>query len=313
MRRNLMLIVASVFSVALWAQTAQKPIVMVVPEKAWCQQKGYTKNGTVDYEKALMNNDILNSVTRMGSIMAERGYPLKLLSATLDELKNEASLDVALTSHNNGGEIQEDELDRLLRVAGADIVVNIAFNRTKIGPRSQVEFRVTGVDAATQKQITGDVGLSSASSAPVSALVDEAVQGFMDSFSSQLMRHFQQTIQKGREGTFIFKIASDCPLNFESEVNIGGETGELAEYIEYWIAQHAKDDSFTQGGKSRVRLSFEQVHFPLFGKGSFGGRQKAINAEGFIRPISQDLGNLGLSVSITPIGIGKAYVVLGRK
>ena len=313
MKRNLSLFLAFFITVAVVAQTAQKPVVMVVPEKSWCMQKGYTKNGAVDYEKALLNDDVLNAVTRMGSIMAERGYPLKLLSATLDELKNEAALDIALTSRDYGGEIQEDDLDRLLRVAGADIAVNIAFNRRSVGPRSQVEFRITGVDAATLKQITGDVGTSSASSAPMSALVDEAVQGFMDSFSAQLMRHFQQTVEKGREGTFIFKIASDCPLNFESEVTVGGEQGELAEYIEYWLAEHAKSDSFTQGGKTRVRLAFEQVRFPLYGKGGFGGRQRAINAEGFIRPISQDLGRLGLSVSTTPIGIGKVYVVLGRK
>ena len=313
MKRNLILFFAFLTTIVVMAQTAQKPVVMVVPEKSWCIQKGYTNGGAVDYEKALLNNDVLNAVTRMGSIMAERGYPLKMLSATLDELKNEAALDMALTSRDNGGEIQEDDLDRLLRVAGADIAVNIAFNRLSTGPRSQVEFRVTGVDAATLKQITGDIGTSSASSAPISMLVDEAVQGFMDSFSSQLMRHFQQTVEKGREGTFIFKIASDCPLNFESEVTVGSDTGELAEYIEYWLAQHAKSDSFTQGGKTRVRLSFEQVRFPLFGKGGFGGRQKAINAEGFIRSISQDLARFGVSVSTTPIGIGKVYIVLGRK
>ena len=297
----------------LMAQTAQKPVVMVFPEKAWCIQKGYTSDGkTVDYHKALLNGDVLNAVTRMGAIMAERGYPLKLLSATLDEISNEAALDIVMQSKGDG-EIVEDNLDQLLRVANADIMVNIAFNRTKVGPFSQVEFRVTGVDAATQKQITGDVGRSSASSAPIAALVDEGVSGFMDSFSSQLMRHFQGLVKNGREGSIIFKIASDCPLNFESEVNLNGEKGELAEAIEYWSAEHAMSDNFTQQGKSRVRLAYEQVRIPLFGKAKFGGRQRAINAEGFIRPISEFLSGFGLSVSTTPIGIGKVYVVLGGK
>jgi hypothetical protein len=312
-RRLFLLIVSVVYSFAAIAQTAQKPIVMVVPEKAWCIQKGYTKDGkTVDYEKALLNNDVLNAVTRMGAIMAERGYPLKLLSATLDAINNEGALDIALRSKGDG-EMIEDDLDQLLRVANADIMVNIAFNRQNVGPRSQIEFRVTGVDAATLKQITGNIGRSSASGASFSTLVDEAVSGFMDSFSYQLLQSFQNTVKNGREGTFVFKIASDCPLNFESEVNVNGESGELAEFIEYWISEHAVSQSFTQGGKSRVRLSFEQVHFPLFGKSGFGGRQRAINAEGFIRSISKDLANLGISVSTTPIGIGKVYVVLGRR
>lgn len=313
MKKNISLLIIFMMSLVAQAQSVQKPVVMVVPEKAWCLQQGYSKDGkTVDYEKALLNNDVLNAVTRMGAIMAERGYPLKLLSATIDEINNEAALDIGLQSKGDG-EIVEDNLDQLLRVANADIMVNIAFDRLKVGPRSQVEFRVTGVDAATQKQITGNVGRSSASSAPISVLVDEGVSGFMESFSSQLMRHFDNTVNKGREGTIIFKIASDCPLNFESEVTLNGETGELAEAIEYWLGEHAVSEDFTQQGKTRVRLAYNQVRFPLYAKGKFGGRQKGINAEGFIRPIGQFLSQFGVSVSTTPIGIGKVYVVLGGK
>ena len=313
MKKILICLLVSLFQISLMAQSAQKPVVMVVPEKAWCIQKGYTSDGkTADYHKALFNEDVLNAVTRMGAIMADRGYPLKLLSATLDEIENEAALDVALQSKDDG-EIVEDNLDQLLRVANADILINIAFNRMKVGPRMQVEFRVTGVDAATQKQITGDVGRSSASSAPIAALVDEGVSGFMDSFSSQLMRHFQGLVKNGRESSIIFKIASFCPLNFESEVNLYGEKGELAEAIEYWLAGHAMSDNFTQQGKSRVRLAYEQVRIPLYGKAKFGGRQRAINAEGFIRPIGEFLSDFGLSISTTPVGIGKVYVVIGGK
>jgi len=312
MKRILILLVSMV-SLEIMAQTAQKPVVMVVPEKAWCIQQGYTKDGsTVDYSKALLNNDVLNAVTRMGAIMADRGFPLKMLSATLDELKNEAALDMVMQSKSDG-EITEDNLDQLLRVANADILVNIAFNHLNVGPRTQLEFRVTGVDAATQKSITGNVGRSSASTAPISALVDESVSGFMDSFASQLMRHFQNTLSKGREGTIIFKIASDCPKNFESEVTLNGETGELADAIDYWLAEHAVNDNFTQLAKSRSRLAYEQVRFPLYGKGKFGGRQRGINAEGFIKPIGQFLSQFGLSISTTPIGIGKVYVILGGR
>ena len=311
--KKILILLVSMVSLEVMAQTAQKPVVMVVPEKAWCIQQGYTKDGsTVDYSKALLNNDVLNAVTRMGAIMADRGFPLKMLSATLDELKNEAALDMVMQSKSDG-EITEDNLDQLLRVANADIVVNIAFNHLNVGPRTQLEFRVTGVDAATQKSIIGNVGRSSASTAPISALVDESVSGFMDSFASQLMRHFQNTLSKGREGTIIFKIASDCPKNFESEVTLNGETGELADAIDYWLAEHAVNDNFTQLAKSRSRLAYEQVRFPLYGKGKFGGRQRGINAEGFIKPIGQFLSQFGLSISTTPIGIGKVYVILGGR
>lgn len=289
-----------------------KPTIMVVPERAWCINNGYTKNGKQpDYEKALLNNDVLNVITKMGGIMEERGYPLKLLSSTLYELTNEEALDYALTSKNNG-EIVENELDRLLRTAKADIVVNIAFERTTYGPRNMIEFRVTSVDAATSKQIGGEIGRSSASGAPITTLLEESVLSFIDNFSASIQRHFQRTVDEGREGMIIFKIASDSPLNFESDVTLNGERGDLSEVIDYWMDENTVNGSYSIESKSKVRLVYDQVRFPLFGKGKFGGRQRAINTEGFVKPISSFLSQFGLNVSITPIGIGKAFVVIGK-
>lgn len=294
---------------------AMKPIIMVVPEKAWCINQGFVKDDdpkSPDYEKALLNNDVLNVITKMGGIMQERGYPLKNLQSALDELKNESAMDLALVSKADG-EIVEDELDQLTRVAQADILVNIAFTRTTYGPRNMVEFRVTSIDAATSKQIGGETGRSSASGAPISALLEESVLGFIDNFTGSIQRHFEDLVTNGREGSVIFKIANDSPLTFESEVNLNGDTGELNEVIDYWMNEHTVNGSFTKNGKTRNRLSYEQVRFPLFGKGKFGGKPKAINMDGFIKPITQFLSQFGLSVSTTPVGIGKAYVVLGGK
>lgn len=294
---------------------ALKPIIMVVPEKAWCINHGFVRNDNPkvpDYEKALLNDEVLNVVTKMGGIMQERGYPLKNLQSALDELKNEEAMDKALTSRADG-EIMEDDLDKLTRVAQADILVNIAFTRTNYGPRNMVEFRVTSIDAATNKQIGGETGRSSASGAPISTLLEESVLGFMDNFTNSIQRHFEDIVANGREGSVIFKIASDCPLNFDSEITLNGDTGELNEVIYYWMNEYAVNGSYTQSAKSRTRLSYEQVRFPLFGKGKFGGKPKAINMEGFVKPITSFLSQFGLSVATTPIGIGKAYVVLGRK
>lgn len=317
MRKAVLTIIISIVCLTLAAQNnegrrAMKPTIMVVPEKAWCINHGYTKNGKQpDYEKALLNNDVLNVITKMGSIMEERGYPLKLLSSTLDELTNENALDMALTSKNDG-EIVENDLDKLLRVSGADIVVNIAFDRTTYGPRNLVEFRVTSVDAATSKQIGGEIGRSSASGAPMTVLLEESVLGFIDNFSASIHRHFQRTVEEGREGTIIFKLASDSPLNFDSDVTLNGDTGELNEVIDYWLDENTVNGSYSSNSKSKVRLVYEQVRFPLFGKqGKFGGKPKALNAEGFIRPIGTFLSQFGLNVSVTPVGIGKAYVVIG--
>ena len=110
----------------------------------------------------------------------------------------------------------------------------------------------------------------------------------------------------------IFKIASDSPLNFESDVTLNGERGDLSEVIDYWMDENTVNGSYSIESKSKVRLVYDQVRFPLFGKGKFGGRQRANNTEGFVKPISSFLSQFGLNVSITPIGIGKAFVVIGK-
>lgn len=296
-------------------QKAMKPTIMVVPEKAWCLNNGFVLNNNpniVDYNKALRNDDVLNIITEMGKIMSERGFPLKLLSSTLESLQTEDAMDIALMSKDDG-EIVENDLDKLTRVAGADILVNIAFTRTPRGPRNMVTFRVTSVDAATSKQIGGETGESSTSNASMTVLLQESVLSFIDNFDASIQRHFQDIITNGREGSVIFKIASDCPLNFESEVEYNGDSGELCDLIDYWMNENCINGAFTQNGKSRVRLSYEQVRFPLFGKGKFGGKPRALNAESFIKTITPFLSQFGVSVSTTPSGIGKVYVVLGRK
>ena len=136
----------------------------------------------------MVNDDVLNVITKMGGIMQERGYPLKNLQSALDELKNESAMDMVLTSKADG-EIQEEDLDKLTRVPQADILVSIAFTRQNVGPRQQVEFRVASINAATNKQIGGETGRSSASGAPIIALLEESVLGFMDNFTASIQRH----------------------------------------------------------------------------------------------------------------------------
>lgn len=162
----------------------------------------------------MVNDDVLNVITKMGGIMQERGYPLKNLQSALDELKNESAMDMdmVLTSKADG-EIQEEDLDKLTRVPQADILVSIAFTRQNVGPRQQVEFRVTSIDAATNKQIGGETGRSSASGAPIIALLEESVLGFDDRFVitthiqifdiSEIQTFSQKTILEANIGVYV--------------------------------------------------------------------------------------------------------------
>ena len=317
MKRTIIIIVtilSSCFISPAQGTGGMKPKIMVVPEKAWAINNGYSdaSGKGVDYSRVLRNENILNAITEMGNIMAERGYPLEHIQQQIDKLNNEEALDIALTSKHDG-ELMEDDLDKLIRTAQADILVNIAFSEKRYGPQNRMEFRITSIDAATGKQIGGNVGASPSSSGSSTAtLLKASVVSFMDDFCSEISNYFADVVEKGREGTFIFKIAEDCPLNFQSDVYLNGEEGELSEVIEYWINENCLG-AFTQSGRTKIRLAYDQVRFPLIGKGKFGGKAKAIDAEGFIKPIGSFLSQFGISIVTTPIGIGEVVVVLGSK
>lgn len=313
MKKELSICLVLLTALTAMAQQAKKPTIMVVPDKGWCVRNGAVdETGSPDYNKALLNEDMAGIISAMGDIMAERGYPLKLLSACLDEINNEQALDLEMKSKDDG-EIVENDLDKLTRVAGADILVTLSYKLQPTGPRRIVEFNVTGIDAATSKQLSGDVGNSSASSAPIPSLIKESVLGFMDNFCAKINRHFDDIAANGREGKIIFKMATDCSKTFESEVYLNGESGELSEVIDFWLNENTVHGAYNLDGQTRNRLSFDQVRFPLFGESKFGGKAKALDAQGFIRPIERFLAQFNISTAFVPVGIGKVFVILGDK
>ena len=298
---------------ACFAQQAKKPTIMVVPDKGWCLRNNVVDaTGNPDYSKALRDENMAGIISAMGDIMAERGYPLKLLSACLDELNNEQAMDMEMLSKGDG-EIVENDLDKLTRVAQADILVPLSYKVQPKGPFKVVEFNVMSVDAATSKQLSGDVGNSSASSAPIPSLLKESVLGFMDNFCSKINRHFDDVAANGREGKIIFKMATDCSRTFESEVYLNGQSGELSEVIDFWFNENTVNSAYNIEGQTRNRLAFDQVRFPLFGNSKFGGKPKALDAQGFIRPIERFLAQFNISCAFVPVGIGKVFVILGDK
>lgn len=299
---------------------AKKPKIMVFPSDDWCKANGYMIPGTStpDYEKALSNVDMDGAVAIMGDIMAEMGYEMFSLKQELKQLHTEGAYGMAVTSKNDGY-VKESDRDLVTRNVGCDFIVELSLQSKPFGARKSIDFKAQTIDAASRKILHGDIGSSSASSAPTPILVKEAVGGFIDNFCHKIDLAFTRMERDGREGSVVFKIADDCPLHFEKEVSIGGESGELAEYIEYILGEYAVDGAYSLNQKSRETLRFDQVRFPLFaavragGFGSKSGKVKSQTMESFIKNVTDRLSPLGISATIVPIGQGSAYVVLGEK
>lgn len=302
---------------SILAATAQKPKIILFPSDDWCMQKGYMLDAkTPDYEKALQDPDMDGAIAVMGDIMAEMGYPMFSLKQELKDIHTMGAYDMAVTSKADGM-VMESDRDKVTRNVGADFIVELSLVNKPFGVRRAIEFKAQTIDAASHKILHGDIGSSDASSSPTPILVKQAVGGYIDNFCNKIDLAFTDIEKNGREGSLIFKIADDCPLNFESEVSVDGESGELADYIEYWLSERAVEGACTRKQKSRETLSFDQVRFPLFaavaagGFGSKKGKVKSQTMESFVSPIARDLQRFGVSVTTVPIGQGQAYIVLG--
>lgn len=302
---------------SLLAATAQKPKIILFPSDDWCIQKGYMLDAkTPDYEKALLDPDMDGAIAVMGDIMAEMGYPMFSLKQELKDIHTSDAYGMAVTSKADGL-VKESDRDKVTRNVGADFIVELSLVKKSFGVRHAIEFKAQTIDAASHKILHGDIGSSDASSSPIPILVKQIVSGYILNFCEKIDIAFKDIDKNGREGSVTFKIADDCPINFESEVSVGGESGELADYIEYWLSERAVEEACSRKQKSRETLSFDQVRFPLFaaaasgGFGSKKGKMKSQTMESFVAPIALDLKRFGVSVTTVPIGQGQAYVVLG--
>ena len=255
-----------VMATAVMMGQAKKPTIMVVPSDAWCNTNGYVQtydemgvSKTVsDYRAALMNDiDLKLVVAKINELMAERGFPLKDLEATMSSLDRMQAEEMAIVSKASGSQVAESLLDRVRRVAKADIIIEITWSISYQGPRATLSYIMRGVDSYSNKQIAGSSGAStpSISAEPVS-LLEEAVLSRIDEFNAKLQDHFDVMFTNGREVALDLRVFDNgSGLDFESEF----DGDELAEIIENWMDENTVMGRYSKLEGSETRISYEQV------------------------------------------------------
>lgn len=250
---------------------AKKPTLMVVPGDTWCFQNGYmscyemqgrTMN-VPDYEKALQEDmDLINVITKIGELMAERGFPLKDMSSTIRSINQNNVEDEMTISSRSGSNLAETPLDKLLNRAKADILVELSWKINKIGPKKSVTYTLRGIDAYTNKQVAASQGTGVQSfSAEIPVLLEEAVIERMDNFTSQLQKHFDDLLTNGREITLNVRIFdSGSGKTLEDEF----DNSELSEVIDDWVAQNTVNHRYNLMVATESVMRFEQVRIPLY-------------------------------------------------
>lgn len=261
-------IIGTLFFLAVVGQAmlaqVKKPTIMVIPADAWCANNHYMKSyeaqgvktDVPDYKSALQNDiDLLNVITKIGELMAERGFPLKDLSSTIRSMEQSSAENQMLTSSTSGAMLAETPYEQLLNRAKADILVELVWKINTTGSKRSVTYTLRGLDAYTNKQIAAATGTGAPSlAAETPVLLEEAVLNNMDNFASQLQAHFEDLQANGREvNVEILVFDNGSGKNLESEFD--GEM--LTDIIDEWMYNNTQEHRYNVSDATENRMLLE--------------------------------------------------------
>lgn len=293
---------------------AKKPTIMVVPSDNWCVRNNFmkeydnmgTKEKIPDYKKALQENtELLNVISKINEMMADRGFPLKNLESVMKSLQSQSAEDAMLTS-KSGADVNESPIDKLKKTAKADIVMQVTWSINQTGPKRSVTFNLQGLDAYTNKQIAGASGTGQPSfSAELPVLLEEAVLAHIDNFNAQLQKHFDDLFANGREVSLRVMVFSSFAGDLEKEY--GGK--ELSEIIEDWVSANTVKGRFSTAEATENMMLFDQVRIPLYDVSN-----RAVDTRAWARDLQKMLNEkYKITSKLMTRGLGQAQIVVGEK
>ena len=296
---------------------AKKPTLMVVPSDVWCNQNGYmlsfdNQGSTIkipDYKRAFQENpEVLQVISQINGMMAERGFPLKNMESAIKTLESNAVEDNLRNSKDSGAAVNESPIDAIKKAAKADIIIQLTWTVNKTGPKKSINFNLQGLDAYTDKQVATATGTGAPSfSAETPVLLSEAVLSHMDNFTLSLQDHFDDMFENGREIIVRIQTWDDWDGDLETDFGGGDELGFI---IEDWFADNTVKGRFTTADATESMMLFEQVRIPLY-----NDKGRAIDARRYVRELSKYLKNAPFSIpnKLVMKGLGRATIILGSK
>ena len=296
---------------------AKKPTIMVVPADVWCSENGYMTTydnqgdevSVPDYEKAVQNDmDLVNAITKIGELMAERGLPLKDLASTVRSIRQSSAEDEMTVSRSSGSSLTESPLDKLLNRAKADILVELAWKINTVGPKQSVTYTLRGIDAYTNKQVAAAQGTGAPSfSAEIPVLIEEATLEKMDGFIAQLQAHFDDLLANGREVNVNIRVFDNgSGMSLEDEY----DGYELIDIIDDWMAQNTVQHRYSLTDTTENMMRFEQVRIPLYRENGM-----PMDTRRFVTELRRYLSKepFNITSKVLTKGLGRADLVLGEK
>ncbi|HAH54543.1 MAG TPA: hypothetical protein DCM02_04470 [Flavobacterium sp.] len=289
---------------------------MILPSDNWCEQRIFmtefdnqgTKQKVPNYKQAFQEDtEIGQVISKIGSLMIDKGFPLKDAEQELKAIEQRTAEDNMTTSTASGSSISESPLDKLKNRAKADIIIQIWWKVSKTDQGKVVSFVLEAFDAYTSKRVAASSGNGTPNNTDiVPVLLQNAILANIDAFAAQLQAHFDDMFTNGREVRLTIKKWNNWDKDLETEID--GE--EITDHISKWMDDNSVQGRFNKSDASESVIRFEQVRIPLY-----DDKNKALDARDFGKKLQKYLKATpyNFEVKLMTRGLGEAILVLGEK
>ena len=295
---------------------AKKPTLMILPSDNWCEQRYFmtvfdnqgSKQKVPNYKQVFQEDtEIGQVISKIGSLMIDRGFPLKDAEQELKAIEQRTAEDNMTSSSTSGASLSESPLDKLKNKAKADIVIQIWWNVSKTEQGKVVSFDLKAFDAYTSILIASSSGNSTPNNTEiVPVLLQNAILANIDPFTTQLQSYFDDMFIKGREVILTIKKWNNWDKDLETEI----DGDEIINHITTWMDTNTVQGRYTTKDASENSIHFEQVRIPLY-----DDKNKALDARDFGKKLQKYLkaAPYNFEVKLMTRGLGEAILVLGEK
>ena len=295
---------------------AKKPTLMILPSDNWCEQRFFmtefdnqgTKQKVPNYKQVFQEDvEIGQVISKIGSVMIDRGFPLKDAEQELKSIEARKAEDNMTSSNTSGSSISESPLDKLQNKAKADIVIQIWWKVNKTEQGKSVSFILEAFDAYTSKRIASSTGNGAPNNTDIiPVLLQNAILANIDPFAAQLQSHFDDMFNNGREILLTVKKWNSWDKNMETEI----EGKEITDYVNEWLQKNTVKGRFNMSSATENIIRCEQVRIPLF-----DGNNNSIDARQFAKALQKyfKAAPFNFEVKLMTRGLGEAIIVIGEK
>lgn len=305
----------ALFAIEVMGQ-AKKPTLMILPSDNWCEQRFFmtefdnqgTKQKVPNYKQAFQEDtEIAQVISKIGSLMIDRGFPLKDVEQELKAIEARAAEDNMASSTSSGSSLSESPLDKLKNKAKADILIQIWWKVSKTDQGKVVSFILEAFDSYTSKRIAAASGNSAPNNTDIlPVMLETAIRANIDPFVNQLQQHFDDMFANGREIILTVKKWNSWENDLETEI----DGKEIADHIQSWLQMNTVQGRFNVSDVTENIMRCEQVRIPLYDTNN-----NALDARSFGKGLQKHLkaAPFSFEVKLMTRGLGEVILVLGEK